>query len=73
MTSGNSIKFPECQDPCANVNLPVENFLATDGSGLDLTSFRTTVYVALDSQQSEKVTNTRIVNLAVATIWVRLT
>jgi len=28
-------------------------------------------FVAFDAQQSEKVTKTRIVNLAVATIWVR--
>jgi len=30
-------------------------------------------YVAVDCLQSEKVTNTRIGNLAVATIWVHFT
>jgi len=38
MISGDSIKFSECQALCANVKLPVENFLATDRSGLNLTS-----------------------------------
>ena len=30
-------------------------------------------FIAFDSQQYERVTNTRIVILAVATIWVRFT
>jgi len=32
-----------CLQYCANVKSSIENFLATDGSGLNLTSFRATV------------------------------
>jgi len=54
------------------VPTPIQDFLAT------VLVFKLQIYsrdslVAFDSRQSEKVRNTQIMNLTVATIWVRFT
>jgi len=51
---------------------PIQDFLATVLVFI-LHIFSRDGFVAFDSHQSEKVRNTRIVNLTVTTIWVRFT
>jgi len=51
---------------------PIQDFLATV-LVFKLHIFSRDSLVAFDSYQSEKVTNTRFVNLTVTTIWVRST
>jgi len=51
---------------------PIQDFLATV-LVFKLHVFSRDSLVAFDSYQSEKVTNTRFVNLTVTTIWVRST
>jgi len=65
------IKFSECQAPCANLNTLFKTFRRRFWF-LNLIFSRDSL-VAFDSYQSEKVTNARIVNRTVATIWVRFT
>jgi len=37
--------FQNVKSSCANVKPPIENFMTTDSSGLNLTSFRTTAWL----------------------------
>jgi len=64
------IKFSECQVPLCKFKPPIQNFLATVLVFKLHISSRDSL-VVFDSYQSEKVRNTRTVNLTVATIWVR--
>ena len=66
------IKFSECQVPLRKFVRLIQDFLDT------VLVFKLHIYsrdslAAFDSYQSEKLRNTRIVNLTVTTIWVRLT
>ena len=62
--SGDFIKFSECQVPLRNCNTPLKTFWRRFWFESHIIS-RDGCFIAFDSLQSEKVTNTRIVNLAV--------
>ena len=66
------MKFSECQVLLRKFKPPIQDFLATV-LVFNYHIFSRVSLVAFDSYQSEKVRNTRIVNLTVATIWVRFT
>jgi len=64
--------FQNVKYPLRKFKSPIQDFLAT------VLVFKHHIFshdssVAFDSYQSEKLRNVRIVNLAVTTIWVRLT
>jgi len=59
-------------NPLAQIKSPIQDFLATV-LVFQLHIFSCDSLVAFDSYQSEKVRNTRIVNLTVTTICVRFT
>ena len=66
------IKFSECQGPLRKFKSPLQDFLATV-LVFELHIFSRDNLVAFDSYQYEKARNTRFMNLAVVTIWVRFT
>jgi len=69
---GDFIKFPECQGPLRKFQSPIQGFLATV-LVCKPHIFSRDSEVAFDSYQSDKVRNTRIVNLTVTALWVRFT
>ena len=63
------IKFSEYQVPLRKFKIPIEDILAT------VLVFKPHIFsrdssIAFDSYQSEKVRNTRLVNVTVTNIWV---
>jgi len=69
-TSVDFIKNSECQVPLCKFKSPIQNLLKTVLPFKLHISSRDSL-VVFDSYQSEKVRNTRIVNLTVTTIWLR--
>ena len=72
LTSEDFVKFSQYQVTLSKFNPPIQDFLAT------VLVFKSHIFsrdssVAFDSYQSEKVRNTRFVNVTVTIIWVHFT